>query len=156
MTLHKKKPKRPRAKNYSPLATAENPYKTKGMTLPSIYERGFLKKLDRRTDICRFLRANYYEILNDLGGEENLSTMQLALVEKFCFLAYSLRNLEMQIAEKTQNLEADYQGELTGRWIQGLNALLGLGKTLGLKRKPKKVESLATYVKKAKGQRKVV
>lgn len=113
----------------------------KKTTLPIKYERGFLSKMDGRTTIAQELKSAYAEITDDLGGVDTLSHVKRALAEKFCWLEAILRGVELQIAESDKTEAA----ELLGRWIQGLNSLTGLAKTLGLKRETRKVD-LRSYV----------
>ena len=77
-----------------------------------------------------------------MGGVDSLSHTQVALAERFVFLEYILRKLETQIA-----LSPKKSAGMLSRWIQGLNSLTGLAKTIGLERRARKVESLETYVK---------
>ena len=123
----------------------------KPVSVPARYEKGFLRKLDKRSDAYRTLAVNMDEIIQDLGGIEGLSHVQKTLVEKFLFLSYATRNLEIQIATNPEGKKAD---DLLGRWIQALNSLVGLAKTIGFERQAKKIESLATYVTAKKTKKK--
>ncbi len=100
--------------------------------LPKTYEPGFLATIDRRTELFARLRDNYTNIATDLGGEAELSNIQHSLVERFVFLDVMLNHIEAEIAK-----EPARSGELLGRWIQGVNSLSGLAKTLGIERKMK-------------------
>ena len=57
-----------------------------------------------------------------------------------------LRKKELEMAEST-NGDKDKN---FGSWVQSLNALIGLSKTIGMTRVPKHVESLQSYIKKRK------
>ena len=114
----------------------------KADTLPAKYTAGFLAELDGRTKVFELLREAHSEILQDLGGENNLSHVQRCLVERFVFLEMVLRNIEAKIATNPKE-----SAEMLSRWIQGLNSLSGLAKTIGLSRKGKKIASLQTYIR---------
>ncbi len=110
--------------------------------LPSKYERGFLKGLDRRTQIYARLTAIHDEIVDDLGGKDGLSHTKLALIERFVFLEAVIQKMELDMAKsKTLN------GEELNRWIQGLNSMTGLAKTIGLERRQRAV-NVRDYAKK--------
>jgi hypothetical protein len=109
---------------------------------PKRFEAGFLAKLDRRTEVFQLLKAAHDEIMADCGGAENLSHVQLCLAERFTFLEFVLRGLERQIAEPPKKSEA-----VLSKWIQALNSLVGLAKTIGLERRAKKIANLQTYIK---------
>lgn len=76
------------------------------------------------------LRANRTAIIDDLGGELELSHIQLAIIDRYIFLEALLAQLERDIATKPK-----LASELVGRWIQAVNSLTGLAKTLGITRK---------------------
>lgn len=114
----------------------------KTTTLPARYERGFLARLDGRTEIARELRVAFDEIVSDQGGIEGLSHVRRSLVERFCWLEAVLRSLELRIAEADKSETAD----LLAKWIQALNSLVGLGRCVGLERRAKKLDDLRTYV----------
>jgi hypothetical protein len=118
---------------------------TKPLALPDKYAAGYLKNLDKRTVLFETLNNAYVEILQDLGGKESLSHLQLSLVERYVFLEHILQRLELKIAKSPKK-----SAELLGGWVQGLNSLLGLSKTIGLKRNPKQVMNLKNYIKNEK------
>jgi hypothetical protein len=108
------------------------PKKPKQKTLPDKYERGFLAKLDGRSEIAQRLRDNYEAISDDLGGVAELSHVKAALVERFVFLEAVLSKIEADMANHPTETQ-----ELLGRWIQAVNSLTGLSKVLGLDRRSK-------------------
>ena len=116
---------------------------TKPLSLPVKYEKGFLKKLDARTEIYQLLHSAYKEIVTDLGGEDRLSHVQTCIVERFVFLEAVLRTWELKIVENPKESEA-----MVSRWIQALNSLSGLAKTIGIERQTKKVVNLRSYIDK--------
>lgn len=109
-------------------------------TLPERYEVGFLREFDRRTELYQRLSTIYETILEDVGGAESVAHTRLALIERFVFLEAVLQELEQEIAKNPKASE-----EKLSRWIQGLNSLTGLAKTIGLDRKVKTV-NLKAYV----------
>lgn len=114
---------------------------TKPLNLPERYEPGFLERMDKRTEIYAALRSAYDEITNDLGGVDALGHVQTTIVERFVFLECILRNWERQIITNPKDSE-----KLLSRWIQALNSLSGLAKTIGIERKAKKIQNLKSYV----------
>jgi hypothetical protein len=104
------------------------------------FEPGFLAKLDRRTEVARLLRERFDGIAADLGGQ--LSGIQASLLERFVFLEASLMKLEAEMAKAK---DAKTTSEIMARWTQACNALLGIGRTLGLERQMKALE-LDTYL----------
>jgi hypothetical protein len=118
------------------------PRKPKSSTLPTEFQPGFLSKLDGRTEISRLLNGNYQAIVADLGGEAEQSHIKLALVERFTFLEAVLCGIESQIAlartvkgKAGQAAAVKLESELIGKWIQAVNSLTGLAKTLGIERR---------------------
>lgn len=105
-------------------------YVKKKSALPKKHEPGFLERLDRRTELSKVLRANRDAILDDLGGEANLSKINQSLVERFVFLEAVLGRIETDMAHDIKRFD-----ELLGKWIQAVNSLTGLAKTLGTDRK---------------------
>jgi hypothetical protein len=70
------------------------------------------------------------------------------LAERFIWLACILRNIEQKIPQAN----AQEASELLGKWTQGVNSMIGLGKVLGVERKAKNVPSLQAYVAGKRGQ----
>lgn len=118
----------------------------KRITLPAKYEAGFLKDFDRRTELFQLLNGSYQDVITDLGGVDGLSHVQVCLAERFVFLEFVLRRIEARIATEPKKA-----AKFIGRWIQALNSIVGLAKTIGLERRAKTITSLQTYVKGYKG-----
>jgi len=110
--------------------------------IPTKFEQNFLAKLDGRYELAKELKSCYAELTDDLGGVEGLSNVKKSLCERFVWLESIMRSIEIQIAESKQREAA----ELLGKWIQAVNSLTGIGRSLGLERKIRKVESLEGYV----------
>jgi hypothetical protein len=113
--------------------------------LPEKYKAGFLREMDLRTELATRLRANYEEIIDDLGGGNAQTHVKLAMIERFVFLESVVQSLEAQIANNPK--EAD---GLMGRWVQSVNALTGLAKVVGLERRLRKATDLRAYLAEAK------
>jgi len=120
--------------------------------LPERYSKGFLDKLDGRVEIARQLKAGYLEVTNDLGGADTLSHMKRSLCERFVFLEAVLRGIELRMAEQGKENKAE-AGQLLSRWIQGLNSLTGLARTLGLERRARKLDDLQGYIARKRRER---
>jgi hypothetical protein len=110
----------------------------KPQTLPVTFQAGFLSTLDGRTDLAKALRANYATIVEDIGGQAEVGHVKSALVERFVWLEAILQTLEHEMAHG----EID-KGEALGRWIQAVNSLAGLARTLGVERRNKSMPWLA-------------
>jgi len=108
---------------------------------PIKYEQNFLAKIDKRTDAYQLLNSSYQEVMSDLGGAEVLSHVQRCLTERFCFLEYVLRMIELRIAK-----EPNKSIKWVSKWVQATNSIIGLSKTIGLERRTKKVVNLKAYV----------
>lgn len=105
----------------------------KRRVLPDRFEAGFLRELDKRTELYQQLNSNFETIMQDMGGADVSHTMR-SLVERFVFLEAAIRSWELQIVTKPS--EAN---DLIGRWVQAVNALQGLAKLIGLKRELKTI-----------------
>ena len=112
--------------------------------LPKKFETNFLSRMDKRTVISQLIMSAYNEIVRDVDANGGLSHIKNCLIERFCFLEFVLRYLEMQITNNPKAAE-----HLLGKWVQGLNSLVGLGRTLGLKRAMKRID-LKEYIEKSK------
>jgi len=114
---------------------------------PKRYEQHFLAKMDKRSVAYQVLHESFSEIVQDRGGVESLSHIQLALIEKFCFLEFMLHKKELEMAESNNKGMRDKN---FGSYCQWLNCLIGLSKSVGLERRAKTVASLETYIKQKK------
>ena len=102
-------------------------YKPKISELPDKFTKGVLARLDGRTDLKKRLSFTYNRLLDDCGGIDALPHTKVALVERFAWLEEFLRQIESKLADGVAD-----QGELLGRWIQGVNGMTGLAKLLGV------------------------
>lgn len=111
--------------------------KPKLRSLPGKYTPGFLRQMDRRTELSERLRVAFDNITTDAGGADDLAHVKLALVERFVFLEAMLSTLENEIVNSTDTTN---QAELVGRWTAAVNTLVGLSKAIGLDRKVPKTD----------------
>lgn len=102
--------------------------------LPSKWEKGFLQKMDFRTDLAKRLTYAFDAVVDDCGGLDAMPYVKVALAERFAFMEEFLRQIERELV-KGPVANAD----LIGKWTQAVNAMSGLAKTLGLSRS--KIES---------------
>ena len=73
--------------------------KHKPAELPARFKVGFLTTLDGRTDLAKALRANYADIVADIGGQVEVGHVKAALIERFCWLEAILQTLEHEMAQ---------------------------------------------------------
>ena len=104
--------------------------KIKTQKLPAKYQPGFLRRMDRRTSFSKRLRRVFNQIVADLGGEDNLSTIQLTLIERFAWMKAHLQFLEDEMAKNPEDLDP----KTVAQWVQSNNCLVGLARHLGLKK----------------------
>jgi hypothetical protein len=124
-------------KNYKAKTDRRN-RSTKPQSLPVKFKPGFLSTLDGRTDLAKALRSNYDAVLADVGGREEVGHVKNALLERFVYLEAILQTIEAEmVSGQTPAAEA------LGRWIQAVNSLTGLAKTLGIERKTRQMPWLA-------------
>jgi hypothetical protein len=110
--------------------------------IPRRYRPGFLRELDKRTDIYLRLAANYERLINDLGGDYSaISHAKLALVERFIWLEELIRILEMRSLHKP-----DDAAELSSRIIQASNSLQGIARQIGLEKAVAPRSALKTLI----------
>ena len=100
--------------------------------------QGRLPVAARRPDRPRQgVRSNRDAIVSDVGGPDEVGHVKNALVERFVWLQAILESLEQEMAKG--------QVDKLGVWIQAVNSLSGLAKTLGIERKTV-VKDVDTYL----------
>ena len=104
---------------------------TKCRTIPNQYTPNWLEGLDGRTALAQEMRRRYDAFVSDLGGDEVLSYAQRSLVTRALWLELHLQQQEEALASG-----ADFD---SGKWVQAVNSLQGVLKSLGLERKSKEV-----------------
>lgn len=112
---------------------------SKAATPPDKYNQNWLQSLDKRTAIAQDLTHRHKMLTDDLGGVDQLSYQQRALVERALWLEYHLQQEEQKLAN---GQEFD-----SGKWTQSCNALQGIFSKLGLNRVAKTIPALQSYVK---------
>jgi len=105
--------------------------------LPSRFEPQFWAEADGRLAVTQEIKRRIKRLKEDSGAD---SYQKNLLCEKAVFLAIVLETMERNAAEGTEELDF-------GRYTQGLNALVGLLRTLGLERRIKEVVNLSDYKK---------
>ena len=111
---------------------------TKQSEIPDRYSNDWLEKLDGRTRIAQVVSDRLEALTIDLGGMDNLSYQQRSLAKRAIWMEAVI---EQQEAALAKGEEVD-QGRLT----QAVNSLIGLLKTLGLKRQAMDVPDLQAYL----------
>ncbi len=109
--------------------------------VPDTYTPNFLSTLDGRARVAKELRSRLIALQNDIGGEANLSYQQRSICERIVHIEALIQSMEHGMAEGRE--------VPLGNYIQGLNTLVGLFKTIGLERRTKEL-SLAEYLQSKK------
>jgi hypothetical protein len=110
-------------------------------TLPTRFSRDWPWAIDRRTVLAREIAADLGDFYQDLGGLPSLSVMERVLVERAVFL-------RRRILDHERAVLAGAAGTLTpNEHTAAINALLGVLKALGLKRKARDAGSLAEWLR---------
>lgn len=102
----------------------------KPAALPRSYRNFDLPALDGRTRAAIAHKTRVAELCSQLGGED-LSPVERALIDRFAFLSLHAETAE---AAFLSGEKFDLQ-----KYLNAVNSLNGLAKTLGLKRRPKQV-----------------
>jgi hypothetical protein len=95
------------------------------------YAQRWIETIDLRSSLGKEVRARLTEIQSDLGGAEHLSHAQRSLVHRAIWLELVLEQEEQRIAKG--------EGCDIGPHVQLVGALVGIYKTLGLKRQARDV-----------------
>lgn len=104
--------------------------------LPAKFVPRFWKHCDMRLAAVRAVRSRYRTLHEACGGAESPQRDQL--VQRAVFLSVMIETMEVEAAEN---------GKLdSGSYVQSLNALVGLLRTLGLERRVKNVTDLNRYL----------
>jgi hypothetical protein len=107
--------------------------------MPIRYRQDFAAVMDGRSRLAREVRDRLTAMLTDLGGEGILSHAQISLCKRAVWLELCCEHEETRVA--------DGCGIDIGPHTQLVNTLVGLYKTLGLKRQAREA-SLTEYLKK--------
>jgi hypothetical protein len=104
------------------------------VTLPARFSPRFWAEADQRCAVVREIRRRYATLREDTGTE---SVQKDILCQRATFIAIQLETMECEAME-TGKIDV-------GVYTQGVNALLGLLKALGLEKQLKKTLDLAAY-----------
>ena len=103
---------------------------------PERYAPGFLGDGDMRFELNKRLVGNLNQVVSDLGGD--LSYIELSLAERFVHLEWQLHVWEAAARDGKPIDHARHQ--------HAINALTGLARSLGLKRRAKPAQSLQEFL----------
>jgi hypothetical protein len=95
-------------------------------TLPAKYGEDFVTRLDARYRLGREVHRRLQALMSDLGGEAALSHAQRSLCERATWLELAIQHEEMRLGSGS--------GIDIGPHTQLVNTLVGLYKTIGIKR----------------------
>jgi len=109
-----------------------------GSTLPTRFQPRFWSDADQRVALVRELKGKVNQLKTDTNAD---SYPKEILCERAVFLLAVIETQEVTAVEGESKLDL-------AAYVQAVNSLLGLLRTLGLERKAKKVETLDTYVEK--------
>lgn len=113
--------------------------------LPARYERLFAWRLDRRCSAVREVAADLYELWQDLGGVEQLSTQKRWLCERVVYLRRRCLDYEAAVFHNASRSPQEADRPLpmdAGTYSNHANVLQGYLRTLGLERKAKTARTL--------------
>ena len=136
----------------TPLKSRKKPkrtYSTSGLYALKRAIRGLdMGKVDRRYRVFRVLAEWRESLLLDLGGQENLSTQQVAIVDLAAKSKLLLDSLDAWLLQQPSLINARKKSVLPvlrerQQLVDSLARILG---QLGLERKAKPVPTLAQYV----------
>jgi hypothetical protein len=111
---------------------------TQPATPPERFEPGFIAMTDMRFALPKLLRSRLQELVADLGGADALSYQERSLAER-------LIHLEWQLGE-WEALARDGKPVDQARYLHAVNALNGLVRSLGMKRRQKPVPTLQEFL----------
>ncbi|HJX18737.1 MAG TPA: hypothetical protein VJ437_11155 [Acidiferrobacterales bacterium] len=109
------------------------------LTPPDRFEPGFIATTDMRFALPKLLRERLRALVADLGGADSLSYQERSLAER-------LIHLEWQIGE-WEAAARDGKPVDQARYLHAVNALNGLVRSLGMKRRQKPVQTLEEFLR---------
>jgi hypothetical protein len=101
--------------------------------------------LDGRTSVAKAFDGLVRDIYADLGGRDQLSRIEIALVEGFAGACVVLDQLNARLLQ-------DQRIDLS-EFAQASNAMVRIASRLGLKRRAREVPSLAEYLEQREHER---
>jgi hypothetical protein len=109
----------------------------KDVTLPTKFVPRFFADADQRIGVVKLIRKRCKLIREHAGGEESIQ--RSLLCDRLAFISIWLESQEVAAAEG-RPFEA-------GSYVQSVNAMQGLLKTLGLEKRIRNVTDLRSYLK---------
>jgi hypothetical protein len=111
--------------------------------VPKKFARDLLARGDGRARHIKDLRGRFGRIVQDLGGPDELSAIELERAQRLAHVEHWLGRIESAARERGA---ASLPASLMQQYMALLYASLRLGDSLGVKRRARKVESLADYI----------
>jgi len=118
---------------------------TKLTIIPKRYQSNFLTRLDYRSELYIALSNSYDQIVTDLGGINNISRLEIGLVERYVFLEFVCRKREVELMEKL-----DYSPEAIQEVTRLTSLVSALAQKLGIIRRKDTAVDLKEYLKEDK------
>ena len=115
---------------------------TRLMEVPIKYQQGFMKGMDTRTAKFHNLDKSFQQIIRDMGGKENISRLELGLIERFVYCEYLIRQVEYEMSQSDNGIK----GKLLGRWIKLDNAINSICAKLGISKRSTGKSELTDYL----------
>src|SRR5271156_391070 len=107
-----------------------------------------LKLVDRRTLAAKSLVEWKQQIVNDLGGDQAISSQQETLIELACRTKLILEHIDSYILGQESIIDLEKKSVYPVIQQRGTlaNSLVYLLAQLGLERKPRRAKSLQSYI----------
>jgi hypothetical protein len=107
------------------------------------------RALDGRTDEGRFVAGKRADLVADLGGEDNLSTQERALVDESVFLMLQLAHINAWLAKQPAlvNKRTKALHPVVRERLSLVTTLRAILTDIGLKRRQRDVGSLDEYLR---------
>ena len=86
--------------------------------------------MDFRTEIYHNMDREFRQVVTDLGGRENLSVLELGLVERFVFCSFLVRDCEIKLAVG-ENGNGNTE-KLLENWLHLTGVINSISKKLGI------------------------
>lgn len=111
--------------------------------MPVKYARDLLARGDGRARHVKDLRARFARIVQDLGGPEELSAIELERCQRLAHAEHWLGRIEALLREKGASAPPP---AVLQTYMSLLYASVRLGDGLGVKRRARKVQTFADFV----------
>lgn len=103
------------------------------------YSDDWIERLDGRTRLAQAVRDRLSSLESDLGGRDLLSYQELSIAKRAIWLETLIEQREAALA---RGQEIDQ-----GAHVQAINSLIGVWKSLGLKRRAREAPTVAEYLR---------